>query len=641
MCGIFGIISDDIDKTRFEESLKMLYHRGPDYQAVTHGPGYSLGHTRLKIIDTSNMANQPMTSKLTQHCLLYNGEMYNYKEIREELKKFNLEFNTESDTEVFLKNYIKNGDNAFKLVDGIFGAAIFNKNNLTLKLVRDSFGVKPLYYYINGQSIIFSSEIKPILHYLKEYKANEDSYNLSLQYRYNPSRETVFKDVFKLGPGEILTFRCGEKRISNFSKIEDFFKQSNEKSIEENLKESVIKRHVADVSVGTFLSEGIDSNTIAAINAQTELNRDTYSLSFKGAVNEEEGINESSKIHRTTQNIFDYELKDVSDYEKPIFMLEEPVFDSIISPTYYLCKETAKEKKVVLSGEGADEIFNGYVHHQFFFKESFFLRFIPNFIIVLISKVIELIPYQLFENLFNYPGKLGKKGFSKLVTHLKSYPNQFRRYDSIVNLFYQNNILKRHVKSNEIKECFNHNKLSFLNKVTLCDLKFWNTNYTLTRLDKLSMSNSLEARVPFLDKALVGKTISTETNRRFSLSKSKPLLRKALYSITKNNKLANRPKRPFYFPIEEVLDEQFKEWSQKLIKRNHLHKDLHLNEKEVLDLFRFDDDGILATKQRFAICSYLTHRELYFEGIEIYKKYMDFYPKASKIRIEEFENIVS
>lgn len=625
MCGILGIykFDHDINEEKFKESLSLLFHRGPDNQAYIIKDKICFGHTRLSIIDTSNSANQPMICSETKNILIFNGEFYNYKEVKEELIKIGITFTTNSDSEVFLKAYNHWGTDFLKKVNGFFGAAIYDSKLDQLFIFRDRFGIKPIYYFKNEQYLIFSSEIKPILHYTSFKDLNYDVLSYYFNYRYNLSEHTLFKNITKLHHGSLIKVSSNDFSISKYWDPKDYIKSKQATTINELTKSfhnSVNHRLIADVPLGVFLSAGVDSNAIAQFAVKDKPDIKSYSIGFNSEVDESKDIKKFSNIHGISNNSYIVKDSDFNGFEKPIYFLEEPIGDSIILPTFKLTELTAKECKSTLSGEGADEILNGYIHHVSLIKEEYILNFIPKIFHPLISFFAGLIPNVFFEKFFPYPSKLGKSGSRKIVNHFKFLTKPAKRMRSLIELFFGEEFKKYFdvkiiIKDKDqlIENFFKANKdLSYVDIMTYQDLTFWNPNYTLHRLDRLSMANSLESRVPFLDHIFAEKILSLPQSDKTQWNHSKIALREILRSINAEKEIFQRKKSPFYFPINRNNNATLTQIIRREVTKERLDQIGIFNTENVLELFNKVELELIESKQLITILVFVIWYRLYF-----------------------------
>lgn len=640
MCGLIGIIENKkIDQAKFFDSFEMLKHRGPDHQAYHHTEDEHIyiGHTRLAIVDLDKRSNQPMINEQTRTKIVYNGEIYNYIELRKELESVGIKFTTDGDTEVFLKAYDYWGPEFVKKMNGFFSAIIIDEKKKRTIVYRDRMGIKPLYFYKDNECFMCSSEIKPILNYLGNYEMNLSNLHYYFSYRYNMGSETLFKNIMKVEPATYIILQENALSIHKYWDIEKIKRDIVNEKVATSLFDREFSRSVTERSkttdlTGLYLSAGVDSNAIAAYIPREEQNVESFSIGFDREYDETKQIKKSVEQFNIKANFYNIETEDFKEYEKAIFYLEEPLGDSIILPTLKLSEQASKKCNVCLSGEGADEILNGYVHHVSLFKEERVLKIIPNSLHGLIPYFFKILPMKLLNKIFPYPSDLGKSGVVKLLNHLKSLGRVDTRIDSIINLFYGDELSK--FFNEKVTEARNNHELydyinknsnrSFMDILTLCDLKFWNTNYTLHRLDRLNMANSVEARVPFMDHRVVETSLRISPYLNIKNNTTKSILRNALKLHGVDKEIINRPKAPFYYPLRELADEKYEELISKYLTSEKLAKVGIFNVKNILSLRTSGSGGLIEEKRIFIIIVFMQWYELYFSQEDLLKKYREY-----------------
>ena len=550
MCGVNGIFyftAKKIDPQKLWRMNKLMKHRGPDDEGVFIEESLGLGHCRLKIIDLSSNAKQPMEDRHKRFIMTYNGECYNYKELREELKKEGIVFRGESDTEVVLESFAYWGVKAFSKFNGMFALAIWDKKKKELTLARDRFGIKPLYFNHNQKRFIFASEIKPLLDidmdFSLDYKNLYDFFTL----RYVPSNETLFKGIRSFRPAHYMVVNKAGIQSKCYWSLEETEKKQklSPEYLYELLLSSVKYRLNADVSLGSFLSGGIDSASIAELirNNGTQVN--TFTFDVKGKLSEVERAKEIASFTNHRFNLIDG--VDIDNLEEIIYFLEEPIGDSILLPTYSLAKGASKQVKVVLSGEGADEVFNGYVHHIILYWLNKFKIF--NTTITSIGKII---PINLLNKIHPYPQNLDQGSINKVLNDIQTFKGDMNDCRNFIRMFSQNE-LRQYLNPDILKmmsPCTVEDiGTNFLNSLTLLDLHGWNNRYTLHRLDRLTMAHALEARVPFLDHRIVEYVINLRDSDRLGLFCQKKPLRRAMLRGGFVKSLCKRKKQAFHLPF--------------------------------------------------------------------------------------------
>ncbi len=506
MCSIFGIVDfekkNKLKDQNLKELNKILKHRGPDDEGYYNDEFISLAFNRLSILDLDK-GNQPI---IKDHIIsIFNGEIYNYKEIRKELQSFGYKFKSNSDSEIIASAFLKWGIKCVEKFNGMFAIAIYDKKNNKCYLIRDRLGIKPLYYSFQDGCLIFCSEIKGIINYPGfQKKLNINALASYLVFRYPIDHDShFFKKISKLAPGSYIEINIFQKKIKHecyweIPAIKNNYNLSEKDcldKLEQLLSGSVKKQLISDVPLGIFLSGGLDSSLISSIAAKNITGKmKTFSVGFKDA-----NYDETSKA-KIVSNYIDSEHTEIfvdkenfiSNLEKAIKVKNAPLSIPHEYPMYLLSKEMNKSVKVVLSGEGADEFFGGYSRVQNspidFIKANFFKQ-LSNFKIV--NKVFAI--DQDFNN----------DNIDYLEFFFKKY--KWFSIDQVQDLF--NKIDKNNFDINKIKEPWRttYNKYNQCNLYEKTLLLFQNHHLQclLDRLDIMTMSNSIEARVPFLDHEIV------------------------------------------------------------------------------------------------------------------------------------------
>lgn len=366
MCGICGIVGDVSGREEIlERMMRSIEHRGPDGGESYVSKAAALGFRRLSIIDLDT-GMQPMFNEDGSRVLIFNGEVYNYRILREMLMQKGHVFRTESDSEVVLHGYEEFGTDFLLKLRGMFGFAIWDERKEELYAARDFFGIKPFYYAVIGKNLVFASEIKSILEY-PEYKrlVNEEALEQYLSFQYSVLPETFFKGIFKLMPGHYLIYKNQELKVTRY--LEPSLRPERRESFGEELeevrhilKQSVTRHLVSDVDVGSFLSGGVDSGLVAALSKC----RQTFTVGFEGegALYDETECAKGLSDRLGTENYSKIIKKDEFGHAVPkvMYYMDEPSGDASAVALYLLAKEASRKVKVVLSGEGADEVFGGY-----------------------------------------------------------------------------------------------------------------------------------------------------------------------------------------------------------------------------------------------------------------------------------------
>ncbi|MFN3917345.1 MAG: asparagine synthase (glutamine-hydrolyzing) [Flavobacteriales bacterium] len=564
MCGIAGIYyfkKSAVTENQIRHSLNALGKRGPDNNGFFHNECVLLGHTRLSIIDVSSKANQPFTDSSGNYTLIFNGEIFNYKELKAELQP-KYTFRTDSDTEVLLHWLMEYGEEGISKLNGFFVFAFYSHAEKSVLLARDQFGIKPLVYCNTESQFIFSSEIKGLLPFLNEKRIDKAALQLYFELSYLPAPYTILQGVSKLEPGHyIKVVENSFKKASYYvlSKVsgEDVLTGNAEEIIRKKLELSVSRRLVADVPVATFLSGGIDSALVTALAVKHHPNISSFSIGFKENTffDESSFAEQTAKHLGTNHHTFRLSSADLfKHFHEALDYLDEPFADSSALNLYVLCKEVSGKVKVALSGDGADELFGGYNKHQAHARAI--EKTISNKII---KSVLPFINQNSGSRNSKYSNRLRQA--AKYASGLKlTTDERYRRWASWgrpekvkslivesfstdVDLIWKN--LYRTPHGNELDDLLYN------------DMRIVLEGDMLRKVDSMSMANSLEVRPPFLDVELVNYVMTLPANMRYHKRNNKALLKTAFKNLLPEE-VFNRPKKGFEVPLASFLQSDFK-----------------------------------------------------------------------------------
>lgn len=547
MCGIVGFVEKRNYKENKEIIKKMadrIAHRGPDGEGYYYENGMALGHRRLSIIDLST-GNQPMFNEDETKVVIFNGEIYNYIELKSELEK-NHEFKTSSDTEVLIHGYEEWGSDLPKKLRGMFAFAIWDKVKENLFCARDNFGIKPFYYYQTEDTLLFASEIKSFLEHPKFKKElNKDLIGPYLSFSFTPTTETFFKGVYRLDPGCSLTYKEGNLEIERYYEIE-FNPEKREfedvvESISKTMKDSVNYHMLSDVEVGSFLSSGIDSSYLVSLAKPDK----TYTVGYDdpryNEIEYAKDLAEKLHINNTSKKITKEEYKAI--IPKILYHMDEPSSDPASIMLYFVSELASQDVKVVLSGEGADEFFGGYNNY----REEVDLKWYNN-----IPYPLRHLAALIFKLLPEFPGRnfivrRGTKLESDYIGVNKVFSEKERKKVlSISDPIENKEITKPYFAS--VKNADN------IIKKQNIDIHFWLIKDILQKADRMTMANSIEGRVPFID-VLVFKEASKLTEKdKVTKANTKVALREAAKKDIPNESYKKK-KLGFPVPLREWLRE--------------------------------------------------------------------------------------
>lgn len=570
MCGINGFITSRYtDVTNAQKEIAnmndLIIHRGPDedgtYLDNTNDGVIAMAMRRLSIIDLST-GKQPMFSDDKKISIVFNGEIYNYRTLKHQLIQKGVKFNTTSDTEVILKLYEQNGVNSFAQLDGMFAFSIHDKNLNKVFIARDYFGEKPLYYSKTNKDFVFASELKSLISYLPT-KPNLSTIGLNLYFRltYIPAPHSIYDNVSKLLPNHYLDYDLNDhtldiKEISSFEKIENVeysFDEAKKITYDEVLK-SVESRSIADVSLGTFLSGGVDSSIVSLCLAETSTEKvETFSIGFEKKAYDE---TDKSKVvaNLIGSNHHEFIVKE-SDFKNGIdeilLNFDEPFADSSAIPTYLVSKHASNHVKVALTGDGGDEVFGGY--------NKYYIGKLNNKYTSIVSPGIHDKIERLSSHLLkNKDDNRGKR--FKINRLLKAIDYTGEQYWNIISLAFTDNEKEILLKpSHHVKEIFSDykNKLNQHNPKNLNDFRQVDKHVSLegdmlVKVDRTSMLNSLECRAPFLNKKLWSFTNSLPDHFLLKGWSKKHILKKAFeHKFPKD--FLEKSKQGFGVPVGDWL----------------------------------------------------------------------------------------
>ena len=555
MCGFAGYIHNYGTFDKEEVIHKMadrIKHRGPDDAHYYIDDGIALGFRRLSIIDLEG-GRQPILNEDGSLVLLFNGEIYNYQELREELIKAGHVFTTKTDSETILHGYEEYGKKILDRLRGMFAFIIWNKNTKELFGARDIFGIKPFYYYKKGKEFMFGSEIKSFLsHPNFEKELDEDMIPLYLSYEYSPDERTIFKNVFKLPGAHCFTYKNGELKVERYYKIE--YKIEDDKSLEywedaitKEFTESVSMHQIADVEVGCFLSSGVDSSYVVKEISKGTKKVKTFSVGYEEEKYSElpyaQDFSNVIGVPNITNKVSADEFFDAVPEIQ--YYMDEPLPNPSEIPLYFLAKNARRYVKVVLSGEGADELFGGYPMYLAGGHFDHYSHKVPRPVRKVLGTVAKHCP--------NFKGK------NFLVRGAMEPYQRFMRANYVFQSAERQKFLKRPIASKVPEEYSKRyfDEVSNLDEPTqlqYVDMHTWMIYDILLKADRMSMANSLELRVPFLDKKMLELSTRIPSRYRAANETTKIALRGAAIKQLPE-RTANKKKLGFPVPLNDWLRE--------------------------------------------------------------------------------------
>lgn len=572
MCGITGIFAFNLvgkfNKVNIAAATMCLEQRGPDNQNIYNDDWVALGHRRLSIIDTSAVAHQPMWDESGRYCIAYNGEVFNYRELRQQLEAKGVTFFSQSDTEVVLKLFMLEKEKCLNKLNGFFALCVYDKQEQTFFLARDRYGVKPLLYLFDEDKFLFASEMKSIIQYGIDKTIDFNSLYSYLQLNYIPAPDTIFKHVKKLLPGHYLTIV--NKKLTT-GKYYDIPVQEDRNITYDNAKQKLIelldasvqRRLISDVPLGAFLSGGIDSSVITALAVKHKPDLHTFSIGFK----DEKFFDETyyaklvAEHFKTEHTVFSLTNDDLYEHVHNILnYLDEPFADSSAINVYILSKQTRKHATVALSGDGADEILAGYNKHAAFYRS--FHPGIKENAVQALSPLWNLIPQSRNNTLSNKA-----RQFARFAEGMKLPPkDRYWRWAAFADENVAKKLLTEDSVSKISEQQYADSKAELLKHITgsgsmkevlLTDAKLLLPNDMLTKVDLMSMANALEVRTPFLDFEVVNFIFSLPEAFKINPAIRKRLLQDAFKDILPAQ-LYKRPKKGFEVPLLKWFRKEMK-----------------------------------------------------------------------------------
>ncbi|HEY9049001.1 MAG TPA: asparagine synthase (glutamine-hydrolyzing) [Ohtaekwangia sp.] len=588
MCGITGIFAFNLvgkfNKIQTTNATMALQKRGPDFQDVYVDEWVGLGHRRLSIIDTTSVAHQPMWDESKRYCIVFNGEIFNYQELRQTLERKGHSFFSHSDTEVLLKLYIDEKEKCLNKLNGFFSFCVYDKAEQTFFLARDRYGIKPLLYLFDEHKFLFASEMKSIVEYGIEKTIDYSSLYTYLQLNYIPGPDSIFQQVKKLMPGHYMKVSQRHIDIQSYYKIPYDAAAAENNSISYSdaqaklrdlLEASVQRRLVADVPLGAFLSGGIDSSVVTALASKHKPDLHTFSIGFRDEkfFDETDYARLVAKHFKTEHTVFSLTNQDLYAHVHAVLdYLDEPFADSSALAVYILSKETRKHATVALSGDGADEMLAGYNKHAAFnrtihqgWKEK---------------AVVALDPlWRSLPKSRNSPIANKARQFARFSEGMKlSAKDRYWRWASFADKDETLKMLHPDLRTHQWLSDFVPRRKNILqsiperesiNDILYTDMHLVLSNDMLTKVDMMSMANGLEVRVPFLDYEVVNFIFSLPGDFKINHDLRKRVLQDAFRDILPA-RLYNRPKKGFEVPLlkwfrnemkslitEDLLSEKF------------------------------------------------------------------------------------
>lgn len=586
MCGIFGIFFKEnnrvINKKWVASVIAPMNHRGPDEEGIYINGNVCLGHKRLNIIDL-NAGPQPVYNENRDVCVVFNGEIYNYKELRSELIKKGHVFQTKCDTEVIVHSYEEWRDECVNRLQGMFAFCVYNKRQNTFFLARDRIGIKPLYFYNDNSVFIFSSEIKPILYSnLVPRDVNSDAIDFYMSIGYVPAPETMFKGIYKLEPGYCLSIdRNGINKheywkLSAGNNTALSFKEASRR-LEEEISECVRSHMMSDVPLGVFLSGGLDSSAVVGLMSHHSNSPvKTFSVGYKNAKKENELGYARIIADKFKTEHHEFILEPGDFFESINIFLhysEEVIIESAAIALYQLSKVARQHVTVLLSGEGADELFGGYPLHWKMNKlERYhrYLKYVPGF---KESAYFKALPEKIRKYIYwiSVPFESRYKTVSSDVI------------PDMKNSMYTQDFME--ISDNKVESFFedvyaNISDMTMLQKMLYVDTKYWLPDDLLIKADKMTMATSVELRVPFLDHKLVEFAFGLPDEYKSNWTQGKLILKNSVESLLPHD-IIYRPKKGFPVPVSKWFSGELYDRVSKILLEHRTLQRGYFNKKYI------------------------------------------------------------
>ena len=605
MCGFVGYVNKQKDKKdTIKEMADLIVHRGPDSDGYYTDDTIAMGFRRLSIIDLNN-GSQPIYNEDKTKVIIFNGEIYNFKDIKGDLEKKGHKFSTNTDTEVILHGYEEYSEKILDKLRGMFAFVIYDKSTKEVFAARDFYGIKPFYYAMMGDTFMFGSEIKSFLvhpDFVRDF--NPDALEYYLTFQYNAMEETFFKNVFKLMPGHYLKYKDGKLDITKYYELKfeeddtlsyDEWKQG----IKERLEDSIKAHKISDVEVGSFLSSGVDSSFVAASSNVSK----TFTVGFDNKNYSEISYAKDLSKKINTVNINKTVTKEeyFKNLSNIMYYMDEPLADPSAVALYFVTSIASENVKVSLSGEGADEIFGGYNIYQEPFVWSWYYK-VPYGIRKAIGKVASVFPSHRG---LNFLVRRGKKLEDRFVGNAFIFNN--KEVSKILSFKRNTNgfqdLTKKYYEAVEDKDD--------VTKMQYIDFNFWLTGDILLKADKMSMANSLEVRVPFLDRPLIDYARKLPTKYKVDKYKTKKIFRDIAHEKLES-KVSDKKKLGFPVPIRVWMrdDDVYN-----TIKSHFVKADEFFNVKRIVKLLDEHKQGKKDNSRKiWTIYVFLLWHKIYFGG---------------------------
>ena len=628
MCGIVGFNWEDKELAKSMASI--MSHRGPDDSGAYADSIVSLGHRRLSILDLSAKGHQPMSNKEGTIWITFNGEIYNFWEIRKDLEKKGYNFNSDSDTEAIIYAYEEYGFGCLDRFNGMFAFCIYDSKKKILFLAKDRMGKKPLYYYSKNGKFVFASELKAILLHDIKKEVDNNALNKFVTFRYNTDQSTMIKDILKLQQGHYAVFDLKTKklsikkwwdiRIDIQKRPEDYFV----KALQKEFRDSVERRLISDVPLGVYLSGGIDSSSIVAMMKELDVPIKSFSVDFGN-----DRRIEDIRYARLVADHFDTDHKEiycepsVKELPKICWHLDEPLADPAVIPSYLLSRLVKKHVTVVLNGAGGDEIFGGYQHFEFL-KHREKLNLVPSAIKKsVIPFAIRATPDFIVDRFSRFLTAFGEKGAEKFAEFINSSGNKSKFYLSIVSVMDEAERKALFRKAgidvslvDEYKKRYFSSKHEYMDQVMYLESNHFLVDNIFMHVDKTTMAFAVESRVPICDYNVVNLAFQIPWKLKLKGKGGKYIFKKAMKPYLPKEVLA-RKKQGFFVPIDRWIEKDIKDSIASILSEKEIAKHGLFNHYQIKKMFDgFARSKMYYARQMWTLMNFELWHKIYVQGIK-------------------------
>jgi len=612
-----------------EKMCRIMVHRGPDSCGTFSDADIELGIQRLSIIDVKD-GDQPIHNEDESIWIVFNGEIYNYLELKKELEILGHRFSTASDTEVVVHAYEEFGQSCVRRLRGMFAFSIWDGRRKELFLARDRVGIKPLYYTFSGSGFLFASEIKSILQFDEvERELNKRAAYHYLTLRYVPGPNTMFKGIWKLPPAHTAVLRRSSITMSRYWEFgespaklqtEAYYKESLLALLRDAVKVSLM----SEVPLGVFLSGGLDSSVVASLASQsTDQAIDCFTIGFGQEDDEFRYAEEVASFIDADLHEFTVSGDMLDILPEVIWHLDEPLADPTVIPTYAISEWAKKYITVALTGEGGDELFSGYEHEKAMLRVKTHRLLFSALAKTQLYKMTKIVPVSLLDSFFQYPSSMGEMGKERLVHFLASYDDKALSYTILASTFTEDekNELLSSLEDNTqqsstlFKPYFDDTN-PMTKQMLSINCNMWLPDYILLRLDKMTAASSVEGRVPLLDHILIEFSAEVPEHLKLSGSTEKYLLRKVAMELVPS-KIVKRKKRTFITPIHRWGEKKLLELCSQLFSESNLTGGFFKHGYVNQILRQYHGSKLIVGRQLWTLLTFELWRRIYFENEDL------------------------